>query len=252
MLNLAILQLLQVAQDHRFSQFRRKPRQRRLYLAAQLSQQGLLIRPPSRGFLVFHHRHLVIQRIRYAISLRPTVMVNQQIARHARHPGCESAMGRTIAAQSPVHSQEDILRQILGLRPVSREPVADVKNAPAVATHKFLPGRPVALEALLDQLGILLQRIFSLMTCYGARRVCEPALSQKTVWQSISACQLWNVKCSRNVPRGTLSPATDHSVPHLTQHSLKTQEIQSISELVSGNPDLKRLRDRPFGERTVG
>src|SRR2546430_7320438 len=94
-------------------------------------------------------------------------MVNQQIARHARHPGCESAMSRTIAAQSPVHSEENILRQVLGLRSVSREPVADVKNAPAVATHKFLPGRPVALEALLDQLGILLQRIFSLMTCYG-------------------------------------------------------------------------------------
>jgi hypothetical protein len=31
---------------------------------------------------------------------------------------------------------------------------------------------------LLDQLGILLQRIISLKTCYGARRVCEPALSQ--------------------------------------------------------------------------
>ena len=25
-------------------------------------------------------------------------------------------------------------------------------------------------------------------------------LSQKAVWQPISACQLWNVKCSRNVP----------------------------------------------------
>jgi len=44
-----------------------------------------------------------------------------------------------------------------------------------VSTHKFLPGRPVALEALLDQLGILLQRIISLITCYGARRVCKSA-----------------------------------------------------------------------------
>jgi len=71
------------------------------------------------------------------------------------------------------------LRQVLGFRSVSREPVADVKDAPAVATHKFLPDRPVALEALLDQLGILLQRIFSLMTCYGARRACEPASLSK-------------------------------------------------------------------------
>jgi hypothetical protein len=39
-------------------------------------------------------------------------------------------------------------------------------------THKFLPGRPVALEALLDQLGILLQRIISLefpLRCKGDR-----------------------------------------------------------------------------------
>jgi hypothetical protein len=49
-----------------------------------------------------------------------------------------------------------------------------------MATHKFLPGRPVALEALLDQLGILLQRIFSLLTCHGARRVCEPAPLSKS------------------------------------------------------------------------
>src|SRR5258706_16350869 len=106
-------------------------------------------------------------------------MVDQQIARHARHPGCETAMGRTITAQRAVHPEKNILRQVLGFRSVSGEPVANVKNAPGMATHKFLPGRPVALEALLDQLGILLQRIISLKTCYGARRVCEPALSQK-------------------------------------------------------------------------
>jgi len=75
-----------------------------------------------------------------------------------------------------------------------------------MATHKFLPGRPVALEALLDQLGILLQRIISLITCYGARRVCETASLSKAVWQSNSACQLWNEKCSRNVPLG-ISPS---------------------------------------------
>jgi hypothetical protein len=54
-------------------------------------------------------------------------------------------------------------------------------------------------------LGILLQRIISLITCYGARRVCESASLSKAVWQSISACQLWNVKCSLNVPLG-ISP----------------------------------------------
>jgi len=92
------------------------------------------------------------------------------------------------------------LRQVLGLRSVSREPVADVKDAPAVATHKFLPGRPVALEAVLDQLGILLQRIFSLRNLLRCKARLRAGFLSKTVWQSISACQLWNVKCSRNVP----------------------------------------------------
>src|SRR5712691_11477862 len=114
-------------------------------------------------------------------------------------------MGRSITSQSPVHPEKHILRQVLGFGSVSREPVADVKDASGVPTHKFLPGRPVALEALLDQLGILLQRIISLITCYGARRVCESATLSMAVWQSISACQLWNAKCSQNVPRG-ISP----------------------------------------------
>jgi hypothetical protein len=71
-------------------------------------------------------------------------------------------MRRTITAQRAVYPEENILRQVLGFRSVPGEPVADVKDAPGMATHKFLPGRPVALEALLDQLGILLQRIISL------------------------------------------------------------------------------------------
>jgi hypothetical protein len=89
-------------------------------------------------------------------------MVNQEIARHAGHPGSESAMGRTITAQRAIDAEENVLRQVLGFRSIAGEPVADVKDAARVATHKFLPGRPVALEALLDQLGILLQRIISL------------------------------------------------------------------------------------------
>src|SRR6267143_1261450 len=144
-------------------------------------------------------------------------MVDQQIARHARHPGCETARGRTISAQRSVHAEKNILRQVLGFRSVSGEPVANVKDAPGMATHKFLPGRPVALEALLDQLGILLQRIISLITCCGARRVCESASLSKAVWQSISACQLWNVKCSRNVPPRDQPLTPDRYNRHLTQ-----------------------------------
>src|SRR6266852_6196656 len=122
------------------------------------------------------------------------------MARHAGHPSCESAMGRTVTSQSPIHTEENILRQVLGFRSVSREPVANVKDAPAVTAHKFFPGRPVALEALLDQLGILLQRIISLITCYGARRVCEPAALSKSRLAAHLGLPIWNVKCSRNVP----------------------------------------------------
>src|SRR5262249_4966396 len=56
------------------------------------------------------------------------------------------------------------LRQIFRLRAVPRKPVANVVDAARMTAHKFLPGRPVALEALLDQLGILLQRFKSLKT----------------------------------------------------------------------------------------
>src|SRR5204862_173971 len=39
--------------------------------------QRRLSRPPSSGLLVLHHGHLVVQRVRKAIALRPAVMVNQ-------------------------------------------------------------------------------------------------------------------------------------------------------------------------------
>src|SRR5208282_3300939 len=84
-------------------------------------------------------------------------MINQQVAGHARHPRCESSVCRAVTHQCPIHAKEHILRQILGLRAVPYESVADVVDTPRVPTHKFLPGRAIALEALLDQLGILLQ-----------------------------------------------------------------------------------------------
>jgi hypothetical protein len=39
-----------------------------------------------------------------------------------------------------------------------------------MAAHKLFPGRTVALEALLDQLGILLQRLISLESWCGDMR----------------------------------------------------------------------------------
>src|ERR1700758_1296593 len=84
-------------------------------------------------------------------------MINQQVARHARRPSRESTVRRAVTCQRPVYPKEHILRQVLGFRAVAREPVTDVKDATRMAAHKFLPGRAIALETLLDQLGILLQ-----------------------------------------------------------------------------------------------
>src|SRR5712664_3563565 len=136
-------------------------------------------------------------------------------------------MGRTVTSQSPVHSEENILRQVLGFRSVSREPVANVKDAPAVTTHKFLPGRPFALEALLDQLGILLQRIFSLITCYGARRVCESAaLSKSRLAAHLGLPTMERKMLSKCSPRDQTLIA-NRSDSHLTHRRCKTQARQS-------------------------
>src|SRR5262249_49086251 len=155
---LAVLKLLQIAQNHGLAQLRRKMTQSRLHLRAQLCQQRLLVRPSSRRLLVLHYGHRIIQRIRGPIALGPSVMVAQQVARHAGHPGCKSAVDRAVATKGPVHPKEHILRQVLGFRSVAGKPVANVEYATRMATHKLLPGRAVSLEALLDQLGILLQR----------------------------------------------------------------------------------------------
>jgi len=168
-LYLTIFQLLQVPEDHRFAQFRRKLSEPHLNLAAQFPQERQLIGATRRRLLVFNHGHRVIERVGDAISSGSTVMVDQQIARHAGHPCNKSAVGRTVAGQRAVYPEENLLRQILGFRAITREPVANVKDTPRVAAHKFLPGRAVALEALLDQLGILLQRLISLGSCYRAR-----------------------------------------------------------------------------------
>jgi hypothetical protein len=59
-----------------------------------------------------------------------------------------------------------------------------------VAAYKLLPGGSVSLEALLDQLGILLQRLISLESWYVSPRT------------------LWNVNCHRKVPRTLVAAPT--------------------------------------------
>src|SRR6266436_8919645 len=106
-------------------------------------------------------------------------MIDQQIARHARHPRRKSSVRRSIAPQSPVDPQEYVLREVFRLRAIPREPIANVEDAARMAAHKLFPGRSVALEALLDQLGILLQRLISLESWYGDMRDHPRSISRK-------------------------------------------------------------------------
>ena len=48
-----------------------------------------------------------------------------------------------------------------------------------MASHKLFPGRTVAVEAMLDQLGILLQRLISLESWYGDMRDHPRSISRK-------------------------------------------------------------------------
>ena len=54
------------------------------------------------------------------------------------------------------------MRQVFRFGSIAGEPVADIEDSALVLTYKLLPGRAISLEALLDQLGILLQRKISL------------------------------------------------------------------------------------------
>ena len=87
-------------------------------------------------------------------------------------------------------------------------------------THKLFPGGAVSLEALLDQLGVLLQRRISLestRTSLGAtpvKIVAGVELERQTRClgpkeRVIRPATVWNVNCSRIVP--SVEMGTDES-----------------------------------------
>ena len=84
LLDFAIFQLLQIAQDYGFPQFRRKLDERRLNLLAELAEQREFVGAARGGLLVLHRGHGVIERIGDAIPLGAPVMVYQKITCHAR------------------------------------------------------------------------------------------------------------------------------------------------------------------------
>ncbi len=84
-----------------------------------------------------------------------------------------------------------------------------------MASHKLFLGRTVAVEALLDQLGILLQRFISLESWYGDMRDYPRSIPRKP-WAAISACHIMERKV---LPKSSLGhqPAAGRQSPHLTQ-----------------------------------
>jgi hypothetical protein len=100
-----------------------------------------------------------------------------------------------------------------------------------MTAHKFLPGRPVALEALLDQLGILLQRIISLeypLRCKGDR---FPQLRKAANLGLPLMERKLQVKCSLYLPAGGQQSEQPECV-HITEVGA---EIQDATVAASSN-----------------
>lgn len=62
-----------------------------------------------------------------------------------------------ITPKCAVDSQEDLLRQVLGVRRLTREPVTEVIYATRMPLYQLLPGRGVSSEATLHQLSVVVQ-----------------------------------------------------------------------------------------------
>jgi len=79
-----------------------------------------------------------------------------------------------------------------------------------MAAHKLFPGRSVALEALLDQLGILLQRLISLESWYGDMRDHPRSISYKP-WAAYLGLPYYGTKSALEMfPEGTYCAAASN------------------------------------------
>ncbi len=109
-----------------------------------------------------------------------------------------------------------------------------------MAAHKLLPGRTVALEALLDQLGILLQRLISLESWYGDMRDYPRSISRKPraaylglpYYGTKSACEMFPL---------APNPVAAKQSPHLNQQPKERQEMSEHKPLPEDKPTLEEL-----------
>ena len=96
-------------------------------------------------------------------------MVDQQIARYTRHPRGEGALLGLELAQGGIYAQKRLLGQVFRLVAVAGESVTNVIDPAGMEPHELFPGQAVALEAMLDQLRIWLQRLIRLAARVGFR-----------------------------------------------------------------------------------
>jgi hypothetical protein len=105
-----------------------------------------------------------------------------------------------------------------------------------MAAHKLFPGRTVALEAMLDQLGILLQRFISLESWYGDMRDHPRSISRKP-WAAISACHTMERKV---LPKCSLR----HTIPW-------PQAIAASYSAALGNTTMSENEPLPAAKPTL-
>src|ERR1700722_6612843 len=86
-------------------------------------------------------------------------MIHQQIPRHAGQPRRKSPRRRFVTRQRLVNPQENFLAQIVRVRRIAGEPVAQIEHPARVPAHKLLPRGPIPPETFLHQLGVGLQSL---------------------------------------------------------------------------------------------
>src|ERR1039457_6399159 len=95
-----------------------------------------------------------------SILARAPVIIDQQIARQPRQPGCKSAFRRPERFQRPVDAQEHLLGEILRLAVLPGKTIAKPINAAGVGSDQTLPGGFVAAQAPLHKAVIEVQTLF--------------------------------------------------------------------------------------------
>jgi hypothetical protein len=113
--DLTILHFFQVAKDDGFPQIRRKLLQRRLQEFPRFPALQHPISTTVAGGFLFEHRQLVFNRIRHALRLRTTVVIDQQITRQTAQPDRERTFSGAKTLERSENPQEHLLRQILCL-----------------------------------------------------------------------------------------------------------------------------------------